>query len=408
MKILFVNKFFYRKGGAECLFFDTAAYLIKKGHNVSFFSMAHPRNLPSPYEKYFVSNIDYDSVKFTDIPKASLRLLYSFEAKRRIERLIEKEKPDIVHVNNIYHQISPSILHSIKKYKLPVVMTLHDLKMSCPSYVMLNNQKTCEACRGGRYYNCFLKGCVKKSKIKSLLSTLEMYLHHRIMHIYDLVDIFISSSLFVRDKLKQMGLDREMLYLPNFVKIDEFIPEYRWSEKAIVYFGRLSEEKGITVLMDAVKDIRGITLKIIGEGPLESHIKNKIRAEGIKNVTLLGYKTREELKNEIKKSMFVILPSTWYDNSPRSIIEGFALGKTVIASRIGGIPELVKDNKTGLLFEPGNIGELREKIDYLIANSDRIIELGKNAREFAEKELNTKKHHDKLMEIYDTAIKNKS
>jgi glycosyltransferase involved in cell wall biosynthesis len=404
MKILLGNKFFYLKGGSEYIFFDTAEYLKAKGHKVIFFSMEHPKNIFSSSPRYFISNVDYESGGFGSRIKNSLDVLYSFEAKRKIIDLIEKEKPDIAHLHNIYHQISPSILHGLKRFNVPVVLTLHDYKMVCPSYLMLYDGEICEACRNKRYYNCFLKGCTKDSRAKSLLSTIEMYLHHNILHIYDLVDIFISPSRFLKNKLEEMGFKKKIIHLPNFIRQEEFIPCYEWQDKAIVYFGRLSAEKGIFTLIDAVKKIKTLTLKIIGEGPVEKDIKVKINKEGIGNAILLGYKTKEELGREIANSMFVVLPSEWYENNPRSVIEGFAYGKPIVGSRIGGIVEMVKDNVTGLTFEPGNPEDLRMKIEYLMGNPDKIKEMGKSARLAAEKEFSSQRHYDGLMETYNHAI----
>lgn len=404
MKILLANKYFYLKGGAEASFFETAKLLKNKGHKVIFFSMKHKRNFSSECEKYFVSNVDYEKDGFKNMITSSVNILYSFEAKRKIERLIEKEKPDVAHLHNIYHQISPSILHIFKRYKIPIILTLHDYKMVCASYSMLSNGTVCEACKNGKYYHCFLKGCVKDSRMKSLLNTLEMYLHHKILHIYDLVDIFISPSKFLKDKFNEMVVKWKIVNLPYFVRVEEFEPEYNWQENSIVYFGRLSKEKGLYILIEAIKDIKDVCLKIIGEGPIEESLKLKVKIEKLNNIDFLGYKNREDLKNEIRKSMFVVVPSEWYENFPFSTIEAFALGKPVIGSKIGGIPELIEDNVTGLTSESGNVEDLREKISYMLNNQDKVIEMGKNARVFVKKELNAEKHYEKLMQIYQELI----
>lgn len=406
MNILLANKFFYRRGGAENSFFETADLLKQKGHKIIFFSMKHERNLPSDYEKYFISNVDYDSPGLINKIDASLKLLYSFEAKRKIEDLIKNEKPDIAHLNLIYHQISPSILHVLKKFKIPVVMTLRDYKLVCASYNMLVQGINCEACKNGRYYQCFLKRCVKGSLVKSLLNTVEMYLHHKIMSIYDFVDIFIAPSKFLKNKMEEMGARGKFVYLPNFIKVEEFQPQYEWKENSIVYFGRLSEEKGLRTLMKVMKDISKISLvlKIIGVGPLKTELETITKKDNLKNIRFLGYMSGDELNTEIKNSMFVVLPSEWYENNPRTIIEGFALGKPVIGSRIGGIPELVRDGETGLTFQPGNSEDLKEKI-LLLANNPKMINyMGKKARSFVEEELNSERHYKNLMEIYKQVI----
>lgn len=314
------------------------------------------------------------------------------------------ERPDIVHLNNFAHQISPSILHVFKKYKIPVVMTMRDYKLICPTYTMVLNDKPCERCRNGRYYQCSINKCTKNSLLKSLLNTMEMYLHHNIMHIYDLIDVYISPSKFLKSKCEEMGFKGKIVYLPNFVRVEDFNPQYNWLESSIVYFGRLSEEKGLFTLIEAVKDIQGITLKIIGEGPLRERLELEVRNSGIRNIEFLGYKGGKELKEEIRKAMFVVYPSEWYENNPRSIIEGFALGKPALGARIGGIPELVKDNETGVTFESGNGEDLKAKIEYLRKNPNKIVEMGKTARVFVEQELNDEKHYEKLMEIYQKTL----
>ncbi|MFA5410655.1 MAG: glycosyltransferase family 4 protein [Candidatus Omnitrophota bacterium] len=403
MKILLVNKFFYLKGGAEFVFFETAKLLKNKGHQIMFFSMDHPRNLKSEYGKYFVSNIDYGRKGIKNIIFSSLRLLYSMQAKRRIEELISIEKPDIAHLHNIYHQISPSILHALKKYNIPIVMTIHDFKLVCASYLLFTGGHICEACRGGRYYQCFLKKCVKDSPVKSLLNTMEMYWHHKMLHIYDLVDIFISPSRFHKDKIREMGFKGKIIYLSNFINLKEYTPSYSSQEKSVVYLGRLSREKGLGVLLEAMKGI-GAKLKIIGDGPLKKILFEKTRLENQKNVEFLGYKTLEELKKEIEKAMFLILPSECYENNPLSIMQAFALGKPVIASRNGGVPELVRDNETGLTFLPGDVGDLRAKILQLLKDRAGQERMGREARRMIEENCSSEVHYKKLLGIYNSVL----
>jgi len=403
VKILLVNKFFFLKGGAESCFFDTAKLLRDKGHEVVFFSMAHPDNSACPYYEYFVSEVDFERASsFTDKIKASGRLLYSFEARKKLEQLIRREKPDVAHLHNIHHQISPSILHCLEQFDLPVVMTIHDYKLVCPTYTMFNDGRVCERCKGGQYYQCFLARCCKNSRLKSLLNTIGMYLHHSVLRIYGLVDIFISPSRFLKDKLGEMGFGGKMVYLPNFVDVDGVAPSYSWDDNSITYFGRLSAEKGLFTLISAVRGL-GLKCTIIGEGPIREDLERKVREESAANVVLSGYRAREQLRKEVGGSMFVVLPSEWYENSPRSVAEAFALGKPVIGSRIGGIPELVRDGQTGLTFEPGNSSDLRAKIEGLSANSKRIMELGQKAREFVEHELSRESHYQQLMKIYELA-----
>lgn len=405
MKILLVNKFLYPKGGDAICSLNTGELLASKEHEVLFWGMKHSENPDYPYKELFVSHVDFNKpIGIFQQLNASINILYSFGARKKIEELLKIEKLDIVHLNNFVHQISPSILDVFKKYNIPTVMTLHDYKLVCPSYSMLADRKPCEKCRNGKYFWCFLKKCTKGSYIKSLLNVVEMYLHHKILHIYDKINVFISPSMFLKKKLKEMGFKKEIVYLPNFINAKDYLPKYSFNEKIICYFGRLSKEKGLFILIEAIKRVSA-KLRIIGDGPIKKDLEEKVRKENLENVSFLGYKSGEELKEEVRNSMTVVLPSEWYENYPRSVIEAFALGKPVIGARIGGIPELVKDGETGITFESGNVQDLRSKIEYLINNPNKVSEMGINARKFVEENLNPEKHYERLMEIYHMAMR---
>jgi len=408
MKILLVNKFFYLRGGAERAFFDTAELLKSRGHKTIFFSMKHPNNRESSFSEHFVSPVDFNQMSgFWNKIKAAGRILYSIESQKKIRKLLEQEKPKLVHLHNIHSQISPSILYAIKKYNLPVIMTLHDYKLICPVYTFLREGKLCEKCTGQNYYHCLTQKCSKDSYVKSLINTLEMYFHHQLLHIYNLVDIFICPSRFMQNKISQAGYKIKSHYLPNFIYPDKFVPSYTGEKETLVYFGRLSKEKGLFTLLKAVKNT-DIKIKLIGDGPLKNDLKQKVKQEGLKNVILTGYQSGKELYDHIKKSWAAVLPSLWYENNPRMILESFALGKPLIGSRIGGIPELVIDEKTGFTFQPGSSEDLRNKILYLTRNPDKIHQMGKNARLWAEQNFGPETHFKKLIHIYRTAQNNKS
>ncbi len=403
MKILLINKFLYPKGGAEISTLTTGRILEENGHDVIYWGMAHPRNPPYPFQDYFVSQTDYDSKSgLRSKASAALNILYSFEAKEKMTQLLEKNKPDIVHLNNFAHQISPSILNVIKDHHIPVVMSMHDYKMVCPSYSMLAASLPCERCRDGRYYQCALNRCTKNSVAKSLINVFEMYLHHRVLHIYDKIDLYISPSRFLKNKVEEMGMKDEVAYLPNCVDVSGFKPGFEWREKSIVYLGRLSHEKGLETLIDAIKHI-DIKLKIIGDGPLKEQLERKIRIGAIQNVDFLGYRTGQDLHNEIRNSMFLVIPTICYENNPLTVIEAFALGKPVLGARIGGIPELVRDWETGLCFQSGNVTDLKEKLTLLLEHKSLLEKMGKTARNYVEQHLNSDSYYKQLMNIYDRA-----
>jgi glycosyltransferase involved in cell wall biosynthesis len=354
--------------------FNTSEVLKQKKHEIAFFSMHHHSNLDSIWSKYFISNVDFNKNSGV-IGKIKLffHTLYSKEAEKNLEEVISDFKPDIAHVHNFNHQLTPSILNALNKSNIPVVITLHDLKLVCPNYSMLNHGNICELCKGKKFYHCIMTRCHKNSFSKSFLAALESYLHHYILGSYKKVKALIGPSMFLINKYKEMGLEGQYVHLPNFIDTSKFLPRFGSKSKAIVYCGKLSPEKGIRTLIKAVKDLP-VELRVLGEGIL---------------------------RNELE----VIMPSELYENNPYSVLEAFALGKPVIGSRIGGIPELVRDGVTGMIYKAGNVDDLKDKIEYMYLNKDKVFEMGKNARRVVEEEFNSKKYYEKLLEIYQKAIK---
>jgi len=405
MKILLVNKFLYPKGGDAISTLQTGDLLSAHGHQVAYWGMAHPENPSYQTEQHFISRVEYDGeLSFSNQFKAAGRLLYSLEAKRNLQKLLCEFRPDIVHLNNFAHQISPSILHVLKNRGIPVVMTMHDYKMVCASYSMLAMGQPCERCRGGAYYWCAITRCNKGSLTKSLLSTAEMYLHHSLLGIYDTIQTYIAPSKFLADKVVQMGFTGRVVYLQNFVNLRDWEPTYSGERQRVLYVGRLSEEKGIRTLLTALKGT-DVQLHIVGDGPLGEEIRNKLIVEAITNVTLVGYAEGQKLRQEINDAAVVIVPSICYENNPRIVIEAFASGKAVIGARIGGIPELVQDGVTGRTFEPGNAQDLRDSVLSMLANPQEIVEMGKRGRKRVEQEFGPELHYDRLITIYMEAMR---
>ncbi len=405
MKILQINKFFYIKGGPESCMFNTAETLTQKGHEVAFFSMHHPKNFDSEWQRYFVSYTEYNK-RHSIREKVHLffKTLYSKEATRELERLISVFKPEVAHIHNFNHQLTPSILFVLRKRKIPVVITLHDYKLVCPSYSMVVHGVVCELCKGGKFFSCVKTKCVKDSLSNSFLASIESYLHHKILKSYKMVDCFISPSRFLINKYKEMGLSGEYYHIPNFIDVGKFQPLYSSESNEIAFCGKLSEEKGIRSLISSVKGSQ-VTLNVLGDGFLKEELSEYISTQGIKNVFLLGHLNGDVLFNRIRESLFLVLPSEWYENNPYVILEAFALGKPVIGSKIGGIPELVKDGITGLTFEPGNVEDLRNKIEYMLSHKEEVVEMGRNARKLIEDEFNDEKYYGRLMEIYTQLVR---
>ena len=404
MQILLANKFFFEKGGAEKSLFETARLLQAHGHGTRFFAMQHARNLPCADARHFVSEVDYEDRSLRMRLKAGARMLYSLEAARKLAGLLDDARIDIAHLNNIYHQLSPSILRTLHRRGVPMVMSLRDYKVVCGSYQMLAQDRPCEACRGGKHLQATLRRCVKDSLAASVLTTVEMTLHHRILDLYGLVDLFISPSAFLKDKVREMGFPGEVVHLPNFVGgLAEVAPQYGSARPRLVYSGRLGREKGLATLMRAAKGLP-LRLEIIGEGPMREPLEALARQESIANVEFTGYLSGALLQDHVRAATAVVVPSQWYENNPRSVIEAFALGKPVIGARIGGIPELVRHGDTGLTFTPGDVQALRGCIDEMLAQPARAVDMGRRGRHLVETELSPERHYARLMQVYERAI----
>ncbi|MFA6183825.1 MAG: glycosyltransferase [Parcubacteria group bacterium] len=408
MKILQINKFYYRKGGSESHFIGLVNLLRKNNHEVTVLSTKNKKNIKGVNKDYFVEEIE---MKLSNV-RDGLKLFYNYRAIKSLEKIIKYNRPDIVHVHNINHHFSPAILKVFKKYDIPVVMTVHDYKLICPNYKLFNGDGICEKCHGGKYYQCTFNKCVKNSYLGSLVMTLEAY-WAKWKKYYDCVDIFIAPSQFMRNKLIINGFDSEKVkYLPNF--LDKNISKdliFKNNEKNyILFFGRISQEKGLGSLVRSLEliDDKDVVLKIVGEGPFQMELKKIIKKLHLeKRVMLVGYKSAKELEEIIVNSQFVVVPSLWYENAPYAILESYALSKPVIGAKIGGIPELIKENETGVTFEAENFDDLTKKINYFLINPEKVVAMGKGGCLFLNKFFNKENYLEKLVEIYRKEISKK-
>jgi glycosyltransferase involved in cell wall biosynthesis len=399
MKILQINKFFFLKGGAERYFFELSGLLSSRGHKIIPFSMRDPANVSSPYENYFVSNVVLDgSGSILQRIRAVARVIYSFEARRKLEMLIRDEKPDIAHLHNIAHQISPSIIGLLKKHGIPVVQTLHDYKLVCPAYLMIARGRLCDACVAGKYYNVLLRRCAHNSLLASSVACAEMYVH-RLAGTFSKVDAFLCPSEFIMEVMRRSGIETQKLFhLPHFIDLSLYEPSYKGTEY-FIYAGRLSEEKGLNILLEAKRRVKGSKLLVAGEGELREKLEVGISKES--DVSFMGFLPRGRLAEVWRDAAFTVVPSVCYENFPYAILESFAFGKPVVATRIGGMPELVRDGENGFLVEPGNIEQLAEKIAYLTSRPEEVVRMGRLARRIAEEKYSSDRHYESIMNLYE-------
>jgi glycosyltransferase involved in cell wall biosynthesis len=402
------NSFYYLRGGAERCFFDLTKLLTEHGHEVIPFSMHHPQNFDSPYADYFLSYIDFPTLlqgdsRIANQWKVAERTIYSREARQKIERLICDVKPDIAHVHGIAHEISPSILPAIKQAGIPIVQTLHDYKLLCPNTNFVAQGEVCEQCKGHRYYNVIRRRCKRDSFAASVLASIEMYVHKSLQIYEQNVNVFISPSQFLKNKISDFGIQNPVVYIPNFVEVDTLKPDFR-PEEYFVYAGRLVAVKGVYTLLKAMRQVKIAHLYIAGTGELDQVLRIYALENGITNVTFLGQLSRNELVPLVQKAAFTVAPSQWYENNPMTVLESFACGTPVIGARIGGIPELVIDGHTGLLFEPGNADELAKRIQFMLNHPQQAISMGRAGRDYVENVTYPEKHYQETMQLYQSLL----
>lgn len=398
MRILQINKFFYRRGGSEAYFFGLMELLKKNGHEVISFSTKAPLNVGSPYEKFFVEEINFDKREGAakDFKKI-WHSLYSLEAKRKLEKLILETKPDVAHLHNISHHISPSIFSVLKKYKIPAVQTLHDYQLICPNFKLFTEGAVCERCKKYRYWNAAIHRCIHGSRFQSLVEAKEMFFDKTCQFYEKGVRFFVTPSKFLADKLRAWRVKSKIINVPLFIDAAEFEPDYKPGDY-ILYFGRLVKEKGLDVLLHALAGM-DIKLKIVGDGPEKDRLKTENEKLKI-NVEFVGYKIGKELHDLIRGAKFVVLPSIWYENYPVSLLEAGALGKAAVGTRLGGIPEIISDGENGFLTEPNSADDLREKIKRLFGDNDLCERMGRRAREMVIENNSPEEHYKKIMEVY--------
>lgn len=400
MKVLLINNFHYRKGGSESVYFNLADLLREHGHEVIFFSQQDDQNLPCAQSEYFVRNN-----KAVSRIQGVINYFYNKEAKYKLEKLIFDEKPDIAHVHLFWGGLSPSIFKILQNHRIPLVHTVHDYRMVCPAYTFkLSNGDICEQCKGRHFYKCIQHRCSKGNFMQSLIMTLEMYIRNKFFNPIKNIDGFVFVSEFSRKKHQQyiQGItDINSIVLYNVASSINLQGANCLSDSYFLFFGRLSYEKGIVTLIKAFCKMPHLKLFIVGVGSEEKELKDLVIDSKANNIEFLGYKSGDELLSIVSNALFVIVPSEWYENNPMTIIESYACGVPVIGSKIGGIPEIIEDGKTGFLFEPKDITSLCA----LVLNAQSISpkkrqEMGNKAIHFAQTHFNKEMYYEKLIEFY--------
>lgn len=416
MKILHIHKYFnkYRSGGSISAMFETKKLLEKKGHQVMFFSMKNPVNEKSDYSKYFIENFDINEAKsFLEKIRLIPKVIFNFESKKKVRELVQKEQPEVAHVHDVYHYITPAVLFGLEKEQIPIAHKLSAYELICPNYKLFTQGKTCNRCKGGKYYNCLKYKCLKDSWGASLVGMLEAYIH-RFLKSYEKIDFLLAPSEFMRNKFIEFGYnEKKIKVLRNVLNLKDYQPKFD-KDKFFLYSGRLSEEKGLMNLIEAFSvlkkqaKLKNHILYIMGEGPQETELKEKVRDLGLmKEVVFIGFKKKwsKEWIEYNNKAKLNILPSLWFDNSPVSISEAMAFGTVPLVSDRGGTPEMIEAGRSGLVFSAESIEDLVEKISSVIEKKVDLKKMQKEAVKRVQEINGEEQYYKNLISIYKELIK---
>ncbi len=392
MKILIVNKFLHPNGGSETYIFNLGDYLKSVGHEVQYFGMEHEGRCISNNLELYTSDMDFHGGSKLKQLTYPVKTIYSTEAKKKMTAVLNDFQPDVVHINNFNYQLTPSIIYATEKYRkkknrnLKIVFTAHDYQFLCPNHMFFDmNGNVCEKCISGDFINCTKNNCIHSSKAKSIIGTAEATLYKK-LKTYKYIDTIICPSKFLKEKMDTNPIFRDKtVAIHNFIeKFD--VPECE-KQDYVLYFGRFSKEKGVNLLLEA-KDVNFVCA---GRGDLEDELNNA------PNITNLGFKSGYELRELIAKAKCSVYPSIWYENCPYSVMESIMLGTPVIGANLGGIPELIEDGKTGLLFESSNVDELKKAIEKL--QDDSLAQrMHKNC--IKKNFVSVEEYYDDLIKIY--------
>jgi glycosyltransferase involved in cell wall biosynthesis len=402
LRILQVDKFLHRQGGAPAYMLDLAEVQRRAGHEVEFFAMSDERNVPSANADLFVPSISLSPFPSgpVDRTRTLAHLVWSTDAKARFAAVIDRFQPDVVHIHNIYHQLSPSILWAARAKDVPVVMTVHDAKLVCASYMLDVDNKVCEACVGKA---TFVRAPLRRCRGGSLAATTALAFEstvHRLARLYRPIGAFICPSDFIAERFRRSAVFPDRLVrLPHFIDTDTIDPATGPGE-GYVYAGRLHRIKGVDVLIRAVAAVPGARLRVLGDGPDRADFEALAEREAPGRVEFLGMADKATVLDEVRRSRAAVLPSYMQENMPMSILETFAAGRAMIVSDRGGSPEFVEDGTNGYVVAAGSVDELAGAIGRLEREPALAECMGASARRAACERYHPDEHLRNLLDVY--------
>lgn len=389
MKILLIHNFYQRFGGEDAVALVERRLLEEHGNEVT---------------SYTRHNDEIKSYNFQDKIKFFPDTIYSLRTRREIEALVKARKPDVAYVHNVFPLISPSVYHTLHQLRVPVVHVVHDFRFWCPNGWFYVLGRICERCKHGNYLNSLRHRCYRNSYTLTSLYSLSVGLN-RWARMTQKIAAFICMTGFLKEKLLELGIPEEKIFVkPHFLDASQVLP-MPGAGDYVLYLGRLSPEKGIWTLIHAFEQLKNPRLKVVGTGPLEERLKQYIRDKGLRNIELLGFRDGSEKWELLRNSLFTVVPSILYETFGLVVLEAYAAGKPVVGSRLGSLPYIIEQNKSGVLFEPGSVDDLVKKVGYLLERPDAVDRMGRYARSLVEREYSSGACYQRLMGVFSSVCR---
>ena len=391
MKVLLIHNRYQLAGGEDVVVQAEKALLEANDHQVALVEISNDQ-----------------IVSVFDKANAAVRAIYSPASKQQVSAEIAQFRPDVVHVHNFFPLLSPSVYDACRDAGVPVVQTVHNYRLGCLNAILLRNGKVCEDCLGKRMpWPGIVHGCYRGSRAQSAATAAMLAVHWLRGTWQERVDAYIVLTNFQKEKMVQAGLPREKIYVkPNYISEPEQCGESKIFGDYALFVGRLSPEKSITTLIEAYKhnDLR-IPLKIVGDGPLHESLQADVQAAGLESaIKFLGRQDKSAVLSLMHNARFLVFPSIWYETFGLTMVEAFACGLPVLASRLGSMAEIVEDGVTGLHFEAGNSADLADKMQWANEHPEEMISMGKNARRAYEAHYTPEINYQQLTAIYQQVI----
>lgn len=385
MKVLIVHNYYQQPGGEDVVVANEMSLLSEHGHEVQLYSCRND-NIQNLQEKI----------------RTAWYSTYSRDGRQQVARRIKEFSPDLVHVHNFFPLLSPSIYDACRDAGVPVVQTLHNYRLICASGQLTRNGAPCEKCIHGAYYWGVIHKCYRNSGLGSFFASRMLWSHRRRGTWAEKVDGFITPSHFMKQKFIEAALPIADIHVkPNFVPEaqEAASSEAATARDGALFAARLSQEKGVHTLLKAWEQF-DVPLRLLGDGPLMELVQSHAKP----TTSILGWQPLPNLIDEMRRALFLVMPSTWYEGFPVTLVLALANGLPVIASRLGAMAEVIEDGETGLLFTPGDASDLAEKVSWAMNNADQMLGMGKKARAVYEKKYSARANYETLLEIYEAAL----